>query len=740
MAERERLTATTSIYFDINAPDDSGDGTQANPYKTLQHFFDNVIINIDTDVYTLTCQLLTPGVYDPVDISKGWAGQGKVKISGDPNAPGDYVIQATAPGVSAVRTRSDIFIPSFEVEGVELRAAGGNGILYSHAGYGYFGDIVFGDCANAMVMTDNHLQFITSSGPVTIDGSASHAQYADSGRIYWHHATTFTADVQFQAFARAGFAGFLLGDHWNHDLNGHTVEGRRFLAEGGAVISANQRGLDLFPGDQPGIVSRGGQYLSHDGANLPDPPPDQLFRGDDLDNTYNYNGGLDFFDGQGGQDTLDLWNYGIGVLIDTTETLGDVHWADGSVFLLYLTSVENVVGTIGNDTFRANDADNTYAYNGGMDVFDGRDGSDTLDLSDAGIPVRVDLDVLQGEVYSFDGLIFLVDTVSVENIVGTPGNDTVRGSALDNTYVYNGGFDVFDGRGGIDTLDLSSAGPVWVDLDYSRGEVYSRDGVTFMVDTNAIENVVGTPGDDVFRGTAQSNMYVYNGGQDVVYGRGGIDILDLSDASTAAWIDLDYARGEVYSRDGTILMVDTDSIESVVGTPGDDVFRGDAKENVYYYNGGADIVLGRGGADAVVFTAVEGSVTVDLAQGVAEITSPPAVTVQVSLTSIENVVASEGNDTIIGDSQNNQFIGMGGADTFVFRPGAGDDLVRDFAGGPGVGDVLDVSAYGFATINDVLASATQAGANTVFDFGGGDTLMLLAVTKSSLVADDFIIV
>jgi hypothetical protein len=64
--------------------------------------------------------------------------------------------------------------------------------------------------------------------------------------------------------SRAGFMGYILGDGWNHDLNGHTVEGRRFQAEGGAVISANQRGLDLYPGGQPGGVSRGGQYLSDD--------------------------------------------------------------------------------------------------------------------------------------------------------------------------------------------------------------------------------------------------------------------------------------------------------------------------------------------------------------------------------------------------------------------------------------------------------------------------------------------
>jgi hypothetical protein len=371
MADRERLTSNTTFYFDASAPDNSGDGSAASPYQTLQYFFDNVITNIDTDIYTLTCQL-APGTYAPVDISSGWAGQGQVQIVGDPSAPSDYVIEATAPGASAVRTHTGMFIPSFEVEGVELRSAGGNGILYGHAGYGYFGNIVFGDCANAMVMTDNHLQFITSSGPIAINGSAQYAQYADSGRIYWLHTTTFTADVEFQAFTRVGFFGFILGDHWNHDLNGHTVEGLRFLAEGGGIISANARGLDLFPGDEPGIVTRGGQYLSDDhGGSLPAASTDDVLRGDDLDNVYTYNGGMDFFDGRGGSDTLDLSDRGTGVLIDLVE--GEVYSRDGSAFLLYVESVENFVGTPDDDIFRAG--------NGGHNVFIGGAGTDTAVFS-----------------------------------------------------------------------------------------------------------------------------------------------------------------------------------------------------------------------------------------------------------------------------------------------------------------------------------------------------------------------
>jgi hypothetical protein len=666
MAERERLTGPTTIYFDASAPDNSGDGTIGNPYQTLQHFFDNVITNIDTDIYPLTCQL-APGTYAPLDIGVGWAGQGAVRIVGDPNAPSDYIIEATAPDTDAVRTRSNMFLPSFEVQGVEIRAADGSGIFYGHAGFGYFGNIVFGDVANAMVQTDNHLQFITSSGPITIDGSAQYAQYADSGRIYWHHATTFTADVEFQAFTRVGFFGFILGDHWNHDLSGHTVEGHRFLAEGGGIISANARGLDLFPGDQPGTVTRGGQYLSDDDDGIiPAASTDDVLRGDDLDNVYTYNGGMDFFDGRGGSDTLDLSDNGTRVLIDLVAAEGEVYSGDGSIFLLYISSVENVVGTLDDDIFRGDGSDNTYVFTGGLDVFDGRNGTDTLDLSNASTPVRID-------------------------------------------------------------------------LQNPLGEVYSRDGLTFMVDTNSVEIFIGTSGDDLFLGDVQNNTYVYSGGFDGVAGRGGTDTLDLSDAGTEVWIDLEYSGGEVYSRDGVTFMVNTDSVENFIGTSGDDVFRGNAQDNVYGYNGGLDMIDGRGGGDVIDFSAVEGSVTVDLVQDAADVLYLDASIERVVITSIEHAVGTRGNDTFIGDSQRNIFVGNGGNDTFVFGTGPGSDTIIDFGGGTGASDVLDVSAFGFATATDVLARASQVGTNTVIDFGGGSTLTLLGVARSSLVADDFII-
>jgi VCBS repeat-containing protein len=85
-------------------------------------------------------------------------------------------------------------------------------------------------------------------------------------------------------------------------------------------------------------------------------------------------------------------------------------------------------------------------------------------------------------------------------------------------------------------------------------------------------------------------------------------------------------------------------------------------------------------------------------------------------------------------------IGGAGNDLFVFATGSGADSVADFAAGPGIGDRIDLTAVaGIHSFADVQAHATQSGADTLIDFGNGDSIRLLGVNAGSLVADDFVL-
>jgi hypothetical protein len=90
-----------------------------------------------------------------------------------------------------------------------------------------------------------------------------------------------------------------------------------------------------------------------------------------------------------------------------------------------------------------------------------------------------------------------------------------------------------------------------------------------------------------------------------------------------------------------------------------------------------------------------------------------------------------GSDTLTGGSGN---------DRYVYASGYGADSIFGFVAGAGTPDKIDLtgvrSAHDFAT---VLAAATQSGADTVFNFGSGDTLTLHNIQKTALAADDFIL-
>ena len=77
-------------------------------------------------------------------------------------------------------------------------------------------------------------------------------------------------------------------------------------------------------------------------------------------------------------------------------------------------------------------------------------------------------------------------------------------------------------------------------------------------------------------------------------------------------------------------------------------------------------------------------------------------------------------------------------DLFVFTDGTGNDTVNDFTAGAGIGDVLDITDFGFAGLTALLAVTNDAGANTVIQLDVNDSITLIGVQKAELHQDDFL--
>lgn len=437
--------------------------------------------------------------------------------------------------------------------------------------------------------------------------------------------------------------------------------------------------------------------------------------------------GIENLFGDQGTDTLDLSQTNAAFWVDF-EWQGIQVWTSGGSVatganantpLARVSDFERILGSAGSDTIYGNASDNVYRWTGNApdgtpDFFDGRGGSDTIEIGSARPSIWADLNYAGVQIWTSGGSVstgasasIAVATVrNVENIMGTSGSDDVFGNAADNTFASvsfdraSGVLDRFDGRGGSDTIDFSrgSAGAVWVSLSLSGVEVYtsltsvatSANANTPYVDLTSVENVIGSFGSDFVIGDGLNNTYGFTtftpGSPEYFHGMGGIDTFDASRQATySLWIDLTYSSTEVWTSltatstnaNSNTAVANLESVENIVGSALNDYLRGDA---------GASRI--EGGA---------------------------------------------GNDDIGGG---------GGWDTFVFRPGFGADTLQDFDEGTGLSDVIAILGFGtaFDTFAEVQAMMSASGSNTLINFGSGNTILVIGAPNGTLVADDFVFV
>jgi RTX calcium-binding nonapeptide repeat (4 copies) len=419
---------------------------------------------------------------------------------------------------------------------------------------------------------------------------------------------------------------------------------------------------------------------------------------------------------------MEVWTSGTGV----------ANGANANTMVANIDSFEKIIGTAGSDTILGDAKDNTYTYNGNFsgvaDVFFGRGGVDTINLYGLS-SIWVDLNNIANEVYTsgtnvaygYNSNTVIANLDSVERIIGTAGSDQVFGDAADNTFVSRGvalnststipvaiELDRFDGRGGSDTIDVSTIflGAIWADLTYVGPQLWVAYAQSFATGGNAnlaiaqltaVENVVGTVQSDQFYGDANANTYFFYGYDglhtEIFDGRGGTDTFDGSLADYALWIGLNNPAMEVWTNGSKVTPATGANANSAV----------------------ADLI------------------------------------------SVENITGSQYGDTLIGDGGNNRIeggkgndvlVGGLGADTFVFNfdavnnVGVGIDQINDFVAGSAIGhDVIQISGYNlnYDTFAEVMINTTNTVSGVHIQFNDG-SIDLLGLVKSQLTIDDFVFV
>lgn len=366
-----------------------------------------------------------------------------------------------------------------------------------------------------------------------------------------------------------------------------------------------------------------------------------------LSDTLSGGAGDDFIAGGGGSDTLN-GNDGIDTL----------NGGEGSDLL---------AGGLGNDQYLF--ADPTAAQ---VDRIDERfdEGIDTLNFASSTTVINVDLS--DANSLAIQGTRTVKSKLTngykfVENVIGTSGNDVIRGNDANNTLRGGEGNDLLAGRKGSDTYvffnplsaqldtidernevgtDLLNFGSstIAVSVDLQNDNLLAQQGTRQVKMASAgqsafLENVLGGAANDTILGNAAANWFDGGEGSDQLTGRKGWDTYSFRDAVAAQTDTVTELRGE-----------------------------------------GVDTVSFRALTDPAI------GVTVDLRTASTTIATHAGRTVKVGAAGqaafFENIEGGSGGDLLVGNVAANLINGYGNRDVIIGSTGkdtlnGGPDLLGD---------------------------------------------------------------
>ncbi|MFC5708257.1 peroxidase family protein [Aeromonas eucrenophila] len=402
------------------------------------------------------------------------------------------------------------------------------------------------------------------------------------------------------------------------------------------------------------------------------------------------------------------------------------------------------------------------------------------------------------------GLASYVLGANVENLTYTGlGNFSGTGNTLANIITGGSGNDVLNGGVGADRLVGNVGNDTYV-VDVAADVVVEGvNGGTDTVQTSLASYVLGANVENLTRtgagnfsgtGNALANIITGGAGNDVLNGGAGADRL-VGNAGNDTYI-VDAATDVVVEGvNGGIDTVQTGLASYVLGANVENLTRtgsgnfsgtGNALANIITGGAGNDVLNGGAGADRLVGNAGNDTYVVDVATDVVvEGVNGGTDTVRTSLASyvlganVENLTytglgnfngtgntlansitggagndvlnggagndilnGGAGNDTVTGGAGNDTMDASSGNDIFLFAAGFGTDRITGFdvnaAGGQDRINIaaLNITAATFASRVTII----DAGADTLLNFGGADSIRLVGVADATTVtATDFLL-
>ncbi len=570
------------------------------------------------------------------------------------------------------------------------------------------------------------------------------------------------SSVEVNMFQQRGFAGWAEGDVYNlvemvvgsefddtivgsgddnslatgggnDDVYAGGGDNTVFLGEGDDTAQASygddliygEEGDDYIEGDEGGVD--GGKDTLFGGADndtlFGHAGRDLLFGGDGDDELHGgadddvlmYEAGTDLFFGGAGEDWASFFGLETGITFDLSGT-GEVreNTGPGGALLATLTGVEAVRGTDSDDLMIGDGEDNSFDAQFGDDTMVGHEGDDTflgfgpndlVDYSQETGSQGIDL-VWQafGPTPNYvtgtdsHGDTDVLDAVG--RVRGTDMNDNIQGNQRDNVIWGMDGFDVISGLGGDDLIHTGEG----------NGDLLFGDqgNDTLIADGGFANDLRGGDDDDMLISGPGSASNTLRGGA-------GFNTASYIDRTIGIEVGLEFASG--YTGDVYTSGTDSDTlydIQHIIGSQGNDTFRGGDDDDIFSHAGGLDQVFGGAGANTITFFYFDAAVSVVTGSGDVFTNDLENANDPAGLGSIRKIMGFEDIQTIEGSRFDDALTANGGG--FVLSGGEGDDTLQS-----NLGDNFLLGGDG----DDTIILDPQTTGMVVAD-GGGDTDFLRA--------------
>ncbi len=464
----------------------------------------------------------------------------------------------------------------------------GDDVLTAGAG----ADVIYGDQGDDRITG--------GAGNDTADGGTGFDVFVVTGPSANYAVTRLSGGV-------VGIRDMKGGDGYDLITNVEAIQfaDKRILMDGASKVVAGGAGDDVLTGTTGADVIYG--FGGNDTLNGGD-GNDQLFGGPGS-NTLKGGAGDDLLEADGGYGPKNVMDGGDGV--DTASYASA--WAEAQVSLALqgtwqdtmgggkqeLISIENLTGSLFNDTLTGDANANALSGGGGDDIlsgaggndlltggsgddsFDGGAGTDAVSYANAGAGVHVSLLIVGAQ----DTVGAGTDTlVSIEKLVGSSFADvltanatgaTLNGGAGGDDLIGGPGDDILNGGGASDFADYSlAAAGVTVSLamagvqDTGGAGADQLVGIEKLVGSNFSDTLTGDGGANALYGVGGADILVGGAGQDSLSGGAGADVyrfLAPTDSTVGAPDTiLDFHPGD---------LIDVSAIDADAATPGDQAFH-----------------------------------------------------------------------------------------------------------------------------------------------------------------------